>query len=185
MAISTPVQKMSLKEFLSLPEDGPKYELEYGEIVELTRPTFEHNELLLNLAMILKTHIRANQLGRLRMDILVVLDELTHLAYAPDLIFVATENLAVIQDGCVYGAPDLVVEILSPSTANRDHFTKFKAYHKTGVPWYWIIDPSGPGIEEHHHTPDGYLRTATVECDARFHPGLFPDLTIDLNTLTT
>lgn len=183
MAVSTPIQKMSLQEFFDLPEDGPKYELEYGEIVELTRPTFEHNELLGALFSILFAHIRANQLGRLSMDILVVLDEPTNLAYAPDLVFVATKNLTTIQDGRVYGAPDLVVEILSPSTASRDHITKLSAYHKAGVPWYWIIDPSGPGIEEHRHTPDGYLRTATIEPNAQFHPGLFPDLTIDLKTL--
>ncbi len=179
------VRKMSLMEFLATDEDeiGPKCELEYGELIELMRPTFEHNELSGILSGILLPHIRANNLGRLSQDIIVVLDEDRELAYAPDLVFVATEHLHRIRDGRVYGAPDLVVEILSPSTANRDHLTKLDAYLKSGIPWYWIADPQGPGIEEYRATEGGYLRTATVESSDIFQPGIFPGLNIDLATL--
>lgn len=188
MASPTPsvVRKMSLAEFLATPEDetGPKYELEYGELIELMRPTFEHNELLLSLSGVLLPHIRTHNLGRLSQDIIVVLDEDRELAYAPDLVFVATEHLDRIREGRVYGAPDLVVEVLSPSTASRDHLTKLDAYLKTGIPWYWIVDPKSPGIEEYCATDGGYLRTATVESNDTFHPGIFPNLSIDLDSLT-
>ena len=64
---SSLVRRMSLMEFLAIDEDetGPKCELEYGELIELMRPTFEHNELSGILFSILYTHIRANNLGRL------------------------------------------------------------------------------------------------------------------------
>jgi Uma2 family endonuclease len=177
---------MSLSEFLDTPEDetGPKYELEYGELIEMTRPTFEHNELLLSLSSILLPYIRTHNLGRLSQDIMVVLDEPRELAYAPDLVFVATEHLDCIRSGRVYGAPDLVVEVLSPSTASRDHLTKLDVYLKSGIPWYWIVDPKGPGIEEYSATDSGYLRTATIESNDTFRPGIFPDLSIDLESLT-
>ena len=182
---SSLVRRMSLMEFLAIDEDetGPKCELEYGELIELMRPTFEHNELSGILFSILYMHIRANNLGRLSQDIIVVLDEDRDLAYAPDLVFVATEHLHRIRDGRVYGAPDLVVEVLSPSTASRDHLTKLDAYLKSGIPWYWIVDTTGPGIEEYSATDDGYLRTATVESSDIFQPGIFPDLNIELATL--
>ena len=171
------VRRMSLVEFLAEDEDeiGPKCELEYGGVIELMRPTFEHNELSGILSGILLPHIRANNLGRLSQDIIVVLDEDRELAYAPDLVFVAAEHLHRIRDGRVYGAPDLVVEILSPSTASRDHLTKLDAYLKSGIPWYWI--------EEYRATDGGYLRTTTVESNDIFQPGIFPGLTIDLATL--
>ncbi len=178
------VRRMSLSEFLALPEDGPKYELEYGELIEVTRPTFEHNELLGILFSILLAHIRANRLGRISMDIVVLLDEAADLAFAPDLIFVSAEHLDCIRGGRVYGPPDLVVEILSPSTASRDHLTKLSAYFEAGVPWYWIVDPDVPGIEEYQATPHGYLRTTTVKAGEPFQPGIFPNLKIDLKALT-
>ncbi len=179
------VRKMSLVEFLAADEDetGLKCELEYGEIIELMRPTFEHNELSGILFGTLYMHIRANDLGRLSQDIIVVLDKDRELAYAPDLVFVAAEHLHRIRDGRVYGAPDLVVEILSPSTASRDHLTKLDAYLKNGIPWYWIADPQGPGIEEYRATEGGYLRTATAASNDIFQPGIFPGLNIDLATL--
>ncbi len=182
---ASPVRKMSLAEFLATDEDetGLKCELEYGELIELMRPTFEHNELRLLLSGILRPHIRANNLGRVSQDIIVVLDEDRELAYAPDLVFVATGHLDRIRDGRVYGAPDLV-EVLSPSTASRDHLTKLDAYFKIGIPWYWIVDPIGPGIEEYRATENGYLRTATVESNDIFQPGIFPDLNIELDALT-
>lgn len=181
--VTSPARRMSLKAFLSLPEDGPEYELEYGELVEVTRPTFEHNELLGSIFSVLLTHVRANRLGRISMDIIVVLDEQAELAYAPDLVFVATEHLDRIREGRVYGPPDLVVEVLSPSTASRDHLNKLDAYFASGVPWYWIVDPEIPGVEEYRATPEGYLRTATAKPGEPFNPGIFPDLAVDLKAL--
>jgi Uma2 family endonuclease len=68
MAISETLakQKMSLADFLSLPEDDSspvKYELEFGELVEVTRPTWEHNELIFALGALLQQYVRSHRLG--------------------------------------------------------------------------------------------------------------------------
>ncbi|WP_420442693.1 Uma2 family endonuclease [Candidatus Palauibacter sp.] len=59
----------------------------------------------------------------------------------PDLLFVSGERLGIIGDASLRGVPDLVVEILSPSTAGRDRTIKLELYERQGVPEYWIVDP--------------------------------------------
>lgn len=172
--------KMSLSEFLALPEDDTspvKYELEFGELVELTGPTWEHNELAHELEHIIRNYVHFKRLGRVSDDILVILDEERDLSYAPDIVFVATEHLDRIREGRVYGAPDLVVEILSPTTAHRDVGIKKRIYHTYGVQWYWVVDMERKTVEEYRWTGDGYLLTQVVLPNEVFQPKAFPDLT--------
>jgi len=188
MAITETLEKrkMSLTEFLSLPEDDSspvKYELEFGELVEVTRPTWEHNELIFALGALLQQYVRSHRLGRVSGDVLVVLDEAKDLAYAPDIVFVATENLNRIKEGKVYGPPDLVVEVLSPTTMQRDVGKKKRIYHAYGVQWYWVVDMERQVIEEYRWTPEGYLLTQVVLPDETFRPKLFPELEINLRAL--
>ncbi|MFA0782375.1 Uma2 family endonuclease [Fervidibacter sacchari] len=188
MAITETLEKrkMSLTEFLSLPEDDSspvKYELEFGELVEVTRPTWEHNELIFALGALLQQYVRSRRLGRVSGDVLVILDEAKDLAYAPDIVFVATENLERIREGKVYGPPDLVVEVLSPTTMQRDVGKKKRIYHAYGVQWYWVVDMERQVIEEYRWTPEGYLLTQVVLPDETFRPKLFPELEINLRAL--
>ena len=179
-------RKMSLADFLSLPEDDSspvKYELEFGELVEVTRPTWEHNELIFALGALLQQYVRSRRLGRVSGDILVILDEAKDLAYAPDIVFVATENLERIREGKVYGPPDLVVEVLSPTTMQRDVGKKKRIYHAYGVQWYWVVDMERQVIEEYRWTPEGYLLTQVVLPDEIFRPKLFPEMEINLKEL--
>ena len=179
-------RKISLAEFLSLPEDDSspvKYELEFGELVEVTRPTWEHNELIFALGALLQQYVRSRRLGRVSGDVLVILDEAKDLAYAPDIVFVATENLERIREGKVYGPPDLVVEVLSPTTMQRDVGKKKRIYHAYGVQWYWVVDMERQVIEEYRWTPEGYLLTQVVLLDETFRPKLFPELEINLKAL--
>jgi Uma2 family endonuclease len=102
----------------------------------------------------------------------------------PDLTFLATEHLDRMTDeGLIAGAPDLVIEISSPSTRHRDRVTKLHAYREAGVPWYWIVDPDDLIIEEYRLTPEGYLVAQSVATGDDFEPGLFPGLTISLAEL--
>jgi Uma2 family endonuclease len=187
MAETTTVRpKMSLTEFLNLPEDDTlpvKYELEFGELVGGARPTWEHNELAHELEHIIRNYVRTKRLGRVSGDILVILDEERDLSYAPDIVFVATEHLDRIREGRVYGAPDLVVEVLSPTTAHRDVGIKKRVYHAYGVQWYWVVDMERKTVEEYRWTEEGYLLTQVVLPNEVFQPKAFPDLTIDLQSL--
>lgn len=59
----------------------------------------------------------------------------------PDILFIKTENLSVIKDKNIAGAPDLIIEILSPSSAYHDLLDKKEIYAQFGVQEYWIVDP--------------------------------------------
>lgn len=184
MAATATKVRMMLQEFLALPEDDLKhFELEYGELIEVGRPTFEHNEWVIELAHAIMAHVRHNGLARVSGDTLVIFDPSEDLSYAPDIVFVATEHLDRIREGRVWGAPDLVVEFLSPTTASRDYGIKMDAYFRYGVPWYWIVHPDDLTLVEYRYTPDGYLRTQTVLAGQVFRPGCFPGLEIDLQRL--
>lgn len=65
----------------------------------------------------------------------------------PDILFVSTERLEIVHDDWIRGAPDLIVEILSPATAERDRDLKRKLYQRQGVAEYWIVDPVVESVE--------------------------------------
>ena len=180
---ATAVRRMSLQQFLALPEDGPYAELEHGEFIEMVRPSFQHNKFVARLTSMIVDHIEASGLGDASSDILVILDEAEEVVYAPDVVFVSSENLGRIHEGRVWGAPDLVVEVLSPRGGFRDRGTKMDDYADAGVPWYWLIDPELGLVEEYRLTPEGYLRKQSTSTASVFTPTLFPELQIDFAKL--
>jgi Uma2 family endonuclease len=111
----------------------------------------------------------------------VVLDDENGLE--PDIIFVSHERAHFISDRGVEGPPDLVVEVLSPSTEARDRGLKLRRYAASGVPHYWILDTEGPRIEERVLGEDGYQLVGTFGPGSVFRPTLFPGLEISLDEI--
>ena len=94
--------------------------------------------------------------------------------YIPNLTFLTTANVSQFaNDMAIEGAPDLVVEILSPSTGARDKDSKFKTYQQAGVPWYWIVEQDILLIYEYKNTPDGYLVAQVVSTGLILSRGFF------------
>ena len=101
----------------------------------------------------------------------------------PDLVYVSNERREILTDQGVSGAPDLVVEILSPSTRSRDLGIKLRAYQAAGVPNYWIADPRAKTIEERVLGEDGYGPPTVYRVGETFQPALFPGLSIEVARL--
>ena len=74
-----------------------------------------------------------------------------HNVVQPDILFISRERLGIIKEACIRGAPDLVIEILSPSTEEWDRIIKRQIYGRYGVREYWIVDPEGRSIEVTAH----------------------------------
>ncbi len=177
-------QRMTLEEFFAIPEGPPKVELEEGELIVTAQPHGRHQTVLMRLAYAIDNHTIQIKLGRIWPEIDVHLPGEARV-YVPDLVFLTTEHLDRFsdEDGRIHGMPDLVVEIISPSTERRDRTTKFRVYQQVGVPWYWLIDPDSLIIQENKLTPEGYLVAQSIAPGEAFTPGLFPGLSIDLAAL--
>jgi Uma2 family endonuclease len=177
-------KRVTLEEFWRIPEGPPNFEFEDGELIPMVSPHGNHQEILSVLLVALRPHIIQNKLGKIWPEIDVHLPNVNRV-YIPNLVYLSAANMAIFTqpDGKIHGTPDLVVELLSPSTKRRDRTTKQKVYQKAGVRWYWIVDVDDLTIEELKLTPDGYLIAQSIPRGHKFAPGLFPGLEIDLAEL--
>jgi Uma2 family endonuclease len=142
MAIST---KFTHADLLVIPADGKRREIVDGELFVTPSPVSKHQRILGRIVSRFYRYLDDHPIGEVLIAPLdVILSDYDVLE--PDLLFVLNEHRGVVQDW-VRGAPDLVIEILSPTTASRDRGPKLKAYARFGVPEYWIVDPEQKSIE--------------------------------------
>lgn len=129
-----------LEVFKSLPE-GTLIQLIENNLIMSPSPKDLHQKYLLKLGSRLLRYVEKNELGEVRIAPYdVYLDQKN--AFQPDLIFISNENLHKIQENGLHGAPDLVVEVLSPGTEKYDKEKKKTVYERCGVKEYWIVDPA-------------------------------------------
>lgn len=121
-------------------------ELALGRVREPPAPFFSHQSLVLRVAKIWSDHVEPRQLGRVAVaPVDVVLDHGRALILQPDVLFVSTSRLSIIRDQ-VWGAPDLVAEVLSHSTEHRDRGEKLGWYRQYGVRECWLVDLYGDAV---------------------------------------
>ena len=137
--------KFNYQDYLQLPENK-RYEIIDGDLFMVPSPNESHQHILTNILYILINYVRRNKLGAIYcapFDILFSDEDIVQ----PDVIFVSNENKKVITKDNIKGAPDLLVEILSPSTSKRDIGIKKKLYARHGVREYWIVDPERETVD--------------------------------------
>lgn len=165
--------KLTYEDFCALPDDGRRYEILDGESFMSPSPLTRHQRVVVRLLVLLSEHARSYGLGEVLVAPTdVVLDE--HNIVEPDIIFVSKARSAIVTEKNIQGAPDLLVEVLSPGTALRDTREKRQIYARCGVDWYWIVDPDGPSILELRRSEAAYARVSEVSGSSPFRPGLFP-----------
>ena len=148
------VTKMTYDEYCLLPEDRNQYELFDGELVMTPSPTTSHQRILLRLAALLNDYVGKKSLGEVYVAPLdTIFNKYTVLQ--PDILFVSRERLGEVAKERIEGAPDLVVEILSPSTFHKDRRRKLAVYSQFGVQEYWIVDPETRTMELYRQTGEG------------------------------
>jgi Uma2 family endonuclease len=171
---------LTYQDYLQLPDnERTRQEILDGDLAVTPSPGTRHQRVSLNLTRILDGHVRRNRLGELFVAPTdVILAETS--VVVPDLFFVRAERREIVKVRAVAGAPDLVVEIISPSTSKRDRETKLKLYARCGVPHYWVVHPGRRWIELHELDGRAYRLAARGEGDATIRPSSFPGLEIDL-----
>lgn len=134
------MRKTTLNDYLAGAESMRPMELLHGVVREPPAPRFGHQSVLTHLAALMDAHVREHGLGRVSVaPVDVVLDADAALVIQPDIVFVAAGRVEIVRDR-VFGAPDLVVEVLSPKTAMRDRTTKVAWYADYDVRECWLAD---------------------------------------------
>jgi Uma2 family endonuclease len=122
-------------------------ELAYGLLREPPAPTFQHQAIVGRLHVLLERHVRRSAAGRVvASPVDVVLDREHALVVQPDLVFVSAARLDICKDQ-IWGAPDLVAEVLSMGSHRRDRTVKVAWYRQYGVRECWLVDLIARHIE--------------------------------------
>ncbi|WP_051276593.1 Uma2 family endonuclease [Desulfovirgula thermocuniculi] len=132
-------------DYAQLPEGAP-YQLIGGKLVMTPAPTPRHQAILRRLGVKMANFVEEKGTGAVYFAPVDVYLQETEVLQ-PDIVFISRERFFIIGAEKIEGAPDLVVEILSPSTAYYDLRHKFKVYARCGVKEYWIVDPMEKSIE--------------------------------------
>ncbi len=132
---------LTYDDLLQMPDDGNRYELIDGELYVSPPSSPRHQRLAYRLVRLLGDQVDPNAIGEIYFAPLIVkLSD--RRVVQPDLLFINRERLSIVTADGIEGPPDLVVEILSPSTRVTDEVLKGKLYADAGVPEYWLADPS-------------------------------------------
>jgi Uma2 family endonuclease len=181
MTIHSAPPKLTYADLLRLPEDRFRHELIDGVHYMSPAPVLKHQLVVVNLGRILSTFVREHRLGRIFVaPVDVVFSE--HDVVEPDLLYVSSENAGRLTERYVAGAPDLAVEVLSPSSRGMDRIKKRRLYETRGVPEYWIVDPISETLEVYRTSPGGGLaHQATLATGDTLETPLLPGLEISLS----
>ena len=132
-----PKAKLTYDDYANLPGDE-RYELIDGELILVAAPSELHQAIVINLILLIQSvHNRLGRMYCAPFDVVLTDNDVVQ----PDLIFVSNERLDIITTANVQGAPDLVVEILSPSTSRLDRTRKRELYERHQVKEMWLVAP--------------------------------------------
>ncbi len=184
---STPVQpaqeKWTYKDYLALPDDGQRYEIIEGVLYVTNAPSFDHQYTVVEILRQMSNFALENKLGRvLTAPFEIHLSEHTR-PVQPDVFFIKTENLPDYDAKFIEDAPDLVVEVLSPSSIRTDQHIKFSAYEKASVPEYWIANPKTRSVEVFTLSGGEYALLGQFANDEVIESAVLTGLTITTSTL--
>ncbi len=156
-------------EYAKLPGEGRLYQIVEGVLYMTPAPNLDHQAVCIRFSRYLLVHVEEGNLGRVfaaPTDVELAPDTVVQ----PDVIVVLKANAEIMHPSRIIGAPDIVVEVASPSTATHDRHTKFQAYARAGVREYWIAEPDAKTVElleldekrESYHTKGVYRGGASL-----------------------
>ena len=133
--------KLTYDDFLLFPDDGKRHELIDGEHYVTPSPNTKHQAVSGNIHFVIRSWLEQHPLGRIfyaPFDIVFTRFDVVE----PDLLYISNDRAhQILTEKHVTGAPDIVIEIGSPSTRQRDETIKRRLYETSGVDEYWIVDP--------------------------------------------
>lgn len=176
------VRPLTADDLATFPDDGNRYEIVGGMLFVSPAPTSRHQDVAMQLATRLNLHILQTRCGKAffsPIDIYLSINDVVQ----PDIVVVLNEHLERIEEKGIVGAPDIVIEILSPSTLRSDRVWKAALYARSGVQEYWIVDPGEETILVQSLDEDRYRAIGSFARDAELLSPLLPELRLELSQI--
>lgn len=132
--------------YSALPEDGCRYEIVQGVLMMSPAPEVAHQGIIMRISRYLDEHIFSSGRGRVFLaptDVMLA----PHKVVQPDVLVLLNEHKERLRKHYIEGAPDLVVEVISPGSAAYDRLVKYNLYAESGIPEYWIVNPQEQSVE--------------------------------------
>jgi Uma2 family endonuclease len=171
------------EDYLNLPDDGNIYEIIERVLYVTNAPGLEHQFTVVEIIRQLSNFVIAQKLGLvLTAPFEVHLSERTR-PVQPDILFIKAERLPPPDTKFFEGAPELIVEVLSPTSIRTDQYIKFSAYEQAGVLEYWIANPKTRSVEVFTLAGNEYILVGQFVGDELIESKLLPGLSIIANTL--
>jgi Uma2 family endonuclease len=174
--------RLTYEDYCLLPNDGKRYEIIDGELFVTPSPLTRHQLVVMNLAYYLIGFVKRHDLGVVYLAPLDVVFS-PYDVVEPDILYVSKARAAIVTEKNVQGAPDLVVEVLSESTAKIDRTTKLKLYARFEVREYWLIDPIKLSAEIYRLGSEGFELALQLAADDALTSPLFPGFSLPLRKL--
>jgi Uma2 family endonuclease len=177
--LTTVARPLTVHDYRELPEGPPYYQLIEGDLHMAPSPDLFHQDILLNIAVLIRSFLDRRPIGSVHIAPSDVhLSELN--VYQPDLYFVSKIRQSFLSKQGFEGAPDLVVEILSPKTSRFDKGIKREVYARSGVQELWIVDPELRHILIYHLTKSANAPVLTCTDKEQFEALSLPGLIIQV-----
>jgi Uma2 family endonuclease len=173
---------LTVAEYKNLPETGPRYQLIEGDLYMAPAPNRFHQDISRNLVIILANYLSTHPIGVLYdapFDVYLTDTDV----FQPDLLIVLNENRGILTDAGAEGAPDFVVEVLSPKTRQLDLVNKKRIYARIGVKELWIIDPEPKEVAVYRFDQDPIRPVAKLSGEEEFSSPLLPGLAVRLSEI--
>jgi Uma2 family endonuclease len=168
-------------DYLAL-DDGQRYEVVAGELLVTPAPVPRHQIVVGDLHFLLSAWVRPRKVGRVLLAPTDVVLSDTDVVQ-PDVLFISRARLAIVGARAIEAAPDLVIEVLSPSTRSRDRGPKLAAYARCGVAEHWLVEPDALWIEIRRRAGEGLELAATLRRGDRLETPLLPGFELALDAL--
>ena len=166
----------------SFPDDRNRYEIIGGQLIVSPSPSTRHQQILLELATSLKLYLLAERRGQVfvaPLDVRLSFYDVVQ----PDLLVVLNDRADIIQERGILGAPNLVVEILSPSSQVNDRVDKAALYARSGVQEYWIVDPDTETVTVYGLDGDRFSPAASLKRSLDLYSVALEGFVLDLDII--
>lgn len=170
-------------DYLRLPDDSKRYEIIEGVLYVANAPSIEHQFTVSEIHFQLKLFIRDKELGQVYTSPLEVHLSETTRPVQPDVLFIRAQHQPPPSTQFFEGAPDLIVEVISPSSIRLDRHIKFDAYEKSSVAEYWLADPKARLVEVYTLSNGEYALLGQYTNDELIESQVLAGLQIKTSTL--